>query len=53
MGLPDNFLNSGDDFNRTQPFPDLNANWNRATWNMEQLEMEWNFYEGMKKMHVN
>ena len=51
MGLPDNFLNSGDRFNHTHPFPDLNATWQRATWPLQELEIDWNFYEGMTIIH--
>lgn len=51
MGLPHNFLDSGNKFNHTYQFPDLNATWQRATWPLQELKIDWNFYEGMKIRH--
>ena len=53
MGLPENFLDSGNKFNHSHPFPDLNATWQRATWPLEELEIDWNVYEGLAMNFAN
>ena len=46
MGLPENFLDSGKRFNKTEVFPDINTTWQRGTWQLQEMEIDWNFYEG-------
>ena len=47
MGLPENFLDSGKRFNKTEVFPDINTTWQRGTWQLQEMEIDWNFYEGI------
>ena len=50
MNLPKNFFGNGGTFNETDTFPDLNATWQRATWPMHELEVDWSRYEGVNML---
>ena len=50
MNLPKNFFGNGGIFNETDTFPDLNATWQRATWPMHELEVDWSRYEGVNML---
>ena len=52
MDLPEDlfssrYLDEGN-FNQKDKFPDLNATWQRATWPIEELNVEWSKYQGMQ-----
>ena len=50
-GLPANFWEEDDGWSaafHSEPFPDLNDTWLKATWPNEDLQAGWHKYEGMK-----
>ena len=55
MGLPEAFLSKPDGIklNTKIPFPDLNATWQRATWPMNELDIDWSRYEGKIRRYSN
>ena len=53
MGLPAGFFSRPRKFNHTGPFPDLNTTWQRVTWPMHELDIDWSRYEGRKMHDVN
>ena len=50
MGLPENFFSNPypdkSKFNPNDHFPDINATWQRATWPIKELEVDWSRYDG-------
>ena len=55
MELPDDFFDNRhpdkSKFSDKDLFPDLNATWRRATWHMNDFDIDWRRYEG-KESHI-